>query len=246
MPIQDLTDPKAVIAAIEECDRLGRNVFLRKHGYGEAKEYFLKHQGRLYDSKAIVGVAFGYQYPSNGPLSASAFSGGDATVSAKLQELGFAVERIPNAGGFVILAENDESQWKDETGSRYHFPIRYLKHLKPGTRAIFYKGKLRKAEFKDRRLHKDAHYFAVATIGESAPDPTSDKDDRYCEILDFQPFSAPVLAHQEGSFIETIPAARATNYWRAQHPGFANDRDQLRHTIASILNRRHLEEPKIS
>lgn len=53
----------AVLKAIAEYDRLGRDEFLAKHGYGPARKYVLIHKGRHYDSKAIAGVAFGIQYP---------------------------------------------------------------------------------------------------------------------------------------------------------------------------------------
>jgi hypothetical protein len=39
-----------------------------------------------------MGAAHGYQFPNKGPLRAADFSGGDATVKAKLEQLGFTVE----------------------------------------------------------------------------------------------------------------------------------------------------------
>jgi hypothetical protein len=50
----------------------------------------LLHEGRQYDSKAIAGAAVGFQYPDAGPLLAKDFSGGEATVKARLESLGFA------------------------------------------------------------------------------------------------------------------------------------------------------------
>lgn len=50
--------------------------------------------GQLCDSKAIVGAAFGYQFPEEGPLKPADFSGGEATVVLRLQRLGFDVVRI--------------------------------------------------------------------------------------------------------------------------------------------------------
>lgn len=81
----------AVLKAIEEFDRLGQEAFLRKYAFGPARSYFLIHEGRHYPSKAIVGAAHGYQYPTKGPLSAAEFSGGEATVKQKLKSLGFTV-----------------------------------------------------------------------------------------------------------------------------------------------------------
>jgi hypothetical protein len=79
------------LTAIDEFDRLGRQPFLAKYGFGPARTYFLQHRGRLYDSKAIAGVAHGIEFPDQVPLTAAAFSGGETTVARKLEQLGFAV-----------------------------------------------------------------------------------------------------------------------------------------------------------
>jgi 5-methylcytosine-specific restriction protein A len=80
-----------VLAAIAEYDRLGQDAFLDAHGFRQAREYLFVHDGRTYDSKAIVGVAHGY-LPGQPPLKASEFSGGEATVGRLLRDLGFAVQ----------------------------------------------------------------------------------------------------------------------------------------------------------
>lgn len=89
MALAELTDPNAVLAAVREFDSLGREAFLSKYGFGPARDYFLEHNGRQYDSKAIVGSAHGHQ--TGTPLRAGEFSGGDATVAARLAALGFTV-----------------------------------------------------------------------------------------------------------------------------------------------------------
>jgi len=86
-----LTDRSAVLSAIAEYDELGREAFLARYGYSPSRAYFLEHDGKKYDSKAIVGVAVGMQFPAEGPLRSDQFSGGDATVRAKLESLGFQV-----------------------------------------------------------------------------------------------------------------------------------------------------------
>jgi len=100
MGYRDVTDRTAVIAALHEYDALGADGFRAAHGFGPATQYVLVHEGKQYDSKAIVGVAHGYQFPTQGPLSAAAFSGGDATVVPVLEALGFTV---------VALDENKPS-----------------------------------------------------------------------------------------------------------------------------------------
>ena len=102
--LSDLTSRKAVLAAIAEFDRIGRDAFLEKYGYGVARRYFLEHEARHYDSKAIVGVAYGYQYPGRGPLENTEFSGGHQTVQRKLEELGFSVSVVDPEGASVMMA----------------------------------------------------------------------------------------------------------------------------------------------
>jgi len=96
MNLGKLHDPTAVTAAIDEFERLGRTSFLEKYGFGKSREYMLRDPstGKLYDSKAIVGAAYGYAFPDDGPLRAEDFSGGEATVERVLSELGFEVVRV--------------------------------------------------------------------------------------------------------------------------------------------------------
>ncbi len=86
-----VTSREAVLRAIRECDELGRGPFLHKYGYREALSYFLAYEGRHYDTKAIIGVAFGHQH-SLPPLANDEFSGGKTTVEKALTRMGFRVE----------------------------------------------------------------------------------------------------------------------------------------------------------
>ncbi len=80
---------EAVLDAIAEFDRLGRARFLEQYGFDEARRYFLYQDGVYYDSKAIVGVAYGYV--AGRPLTPGEFSGGRQTVGRLLTSLGFEV-----------------------------------------------------------------------------------------------------------------------------------------------------------
>jgi 5-methylcytosine-specific restriction enzyme A len=82
---------EAVLAAIAEYDRLGQDEFLSRYGFDRARSYLLVHDGKAYDSKAIVGVAHGF-LPGERALSAGEFSGGEATVGRLLRGLGFSVQ----------------------------------------------------------------------------------------------------------------------------------------------------------
>jgi hypothetical protein len=94
MGLSELTNREAVLSAIREYDTVGQDAFLAKYGYSQARRYQLVHGGKSYDPKAVVGVAFGYQFPERGPLRPSEFSSGEATVVPLLQKLNFDVRTI--------------------------------------------------------------------------------------------------------------------------------------------------------
>ena len=128
MALNDLTDPNAVKAAMAEFDSLGREAFLKTYGYGEARRYVIRSEdGSSYDSKAIAGVAHGYQFPEAGPLAAAEFSGGEATVTTKLYDLGFKIILI--ASSRVNRSEESNGRnppWtRDELIIALEFYIRY-------------------------------------------------------------------------------------------------------------------------
>lgn len=104
MPLSELTDRNAVLAAIAEYDAIGQAAFLAKYGYAPARRYQLERYGKRYNSKAIVGAAYGYQYPDRGPLGSSEFSGGDGTVRPLLEGLEFTVVDEMDVAGVSITA----------------------------------------------------------------------------------------------------------------------------------------------
>jgi 5-methylcytosine-specific restriction protein A len=89
--LADVTRP-GVLTAIAEYDRVGRDQFLRSTGFRRARDYYLEFDGRLYDSKAIVGYAHGVD--TGTPLRPSDFSGGDKTVAARLRSLDFIIRQF--------------------------------------------------------------------------------------------------------------------------------------------------------
>ncbi len=96
MALSDMKSSKAILTAIKEFDDLGRVTFLNKYGFGHARKYFVDYENQLYDSKAIIGVAHGFEFPGKGILKSIDFSGGRLTVCPKLEELGFKVYELPN------------------------------------------------------------------------------------------------------------------------------------------------------
>jgi hypothetical protein len=91
-----LHSPLAVQKALDEFSSLGRSAFLQRYGFGQSRDFLVRNpaNGELCDSKAIVGAAYGFQFPNDGPLKPQDFSGGEATVVPKLQSLGFEMVRI--------------------------------------------------------------------------------------------------------------------------------------------------------
>src|SRR5262245_58563583 len=113
MALSDLTT-SAVLKAIEECDRLGRDAFLKKYEFRRARSYVLQKDGHSYDSKAIAGAAHGY-LPGQTALKWNDFSGGEATVQRTLERLGFTV----NAEHTDILPSLGDVLTNDEIKQRF-------------------------------------------------------------------------------------------------------------------------------
>lgn len=78
-----------ILQAIAEYDERGGENFLGVYGFGPSLEYWLVHEGRQYDSKAILGVA--HKYATGRVAPADEFSGGVAGAAAVLRKNGFEV-----------------------------------------------------------------------------------------------------------------------------------------------------------
>jgi 5-methylcytosine-specific restriction enzyme A len=85
----------AVLAAIAEYDTVGQKSFLAKYGYKAARTYWLLHDNKRYDSKAIIGAALGYLPSRPEPLRHNEFSGGQIYVVPVLTKLGFSFDGPP-------------------------------------------------------------------------------------------------------------------------------------------------------
>jgi hypothetical protein len=94
MSMGQMRDRESVVRAVAMFDDMGRDAFLDQFGFGPSRRYLLVYQGRRYDSKAIVGVAHGLEFPGLGPLHWSEFNGGLAGAADTLRRLGFVVEAV--------------------------------------------------------------------------------------------------------------------------------------------------------
>lgn len=92
MNIEKITNPRSVIASIELCNSLGEDKFLKIYGYEKNAEYLLFFEGKYYQSKAILGVAYNVEFSPN-HITTKDFLGGEVVVK-KLNELGFKVIKI--------------------------------------------------------------------------------------------------------------------------------------------------------
>lgn len=90
-----------------EFDRLGREAFLEKYGYGEAREYFLVTDTGRYDSKAIFGAAYERQHGV--AVARGEISGGKDAAAGRLAELGFDIEDFGDRGGRRTFATFEEA-----------------------------------------------------------------------------------------------------------------------------------------
>jgi hypothetical protein len=92
----DSVQPHHVRQAAAEYDQLGPDEFLTRHGFGHARAYLLILDDKSYDSKAILGVAYGYA--TGRPLGPHDFSGGVHGAAGVLHALGFEIINTRDRG----------------------------------------------------------------------------------------------------------------------------------------------------
>ncbi|QCB92453.1 hypothetical protein [Cellulomonas shaoxiangyii] len=78
-----------ILKAIEEFDARGGDEFLALYGFEPTGELPIVHEGRTYDSKAILGVA--HRYATGRLATSEEFSNGMAGAVAILRKRGFEV-----------------------------------------------------------------------------------------------------------------------------------------------------------
>lgn len=77
---------------LTEWDQISREVFLKKYDVFPAQKYWLVHNGKTYDAKAVLVPALRRSNPLLANLSANSFSGTNATVAQPLRDLGFSIK----------------------------------------------------------------------------------------------------------------------------------------------------------
>lgn len=139
MPDFDAVSREHVLQALAECDERGPDEFLATYGFGPARDYVLWHDGRGYDSKAILGVA--QKYATGVAARSAEFSGGRHGAAKVLWALGFDVSEPqgepPATGGAWreasdVGTEAARSAWAAvarevllDAARRYHSVVTY-------------------------------------------------------------------------------------------------------------------------
>lgn len=144
----DLTDPRAVEAALEEFDQLGRGTFLEKYGFGEARDYFLVTDTGRYDSKAIFAAAYEAQHGV--PVSNSDINGGKNGAAKRLQELGFVVEGLDDERGRRTFTTFDAAL------REFRIPMENLPRIREH---------LVRFEFREAYIPRSGSYIAMVPAG---------------------------------------------------------------------------------
>jgi hypothetical protein len=157
MTIFNIKSRDAILAAIHDFDELGRDEFLKKYGFGYAKDYFLCYEGRYYDSKAIVGAAHGFEFGQF--LKAADFSGGVKTVQQLLEKLGFQVVFRGNALELTLPPVNHRAKRKTLTPRRIDYSARDDRN-----REIGLAGELLVLEYEKNQLTAAGYHELAAQV----------------------------------------------------------------------------------
>ena len=83
--------------------------FLRRYGFRHARQYVLWHDGKSYDSKAILGVA--QRYATGTAARAAEFHGGKQGAALVLRDLGLDV--IPDHGEKALPLNPATDEWQE-------------------------------------------------------------------------------------------------------------------------------------
>lgn len=113
---------------------------------------------------------------------------------------------------YLVLTENDESQWDDQTGIKYHYPSKYKSKIQTGTKIIYYKGRLKKQVFSSMRLSNDPHYFGTGVIGKV--EQQNGTNNYFASIANFKLFNEAVSFKNQQGYLELKANSFKGNFFR--------------------------------
>ena len=113
---------------------------------------------------------------------------------------------------YIVLTENDESNWEDQTGVLYHYPPRYKSLITIGAQVVYYKGKLKDLKYQSKRLSAEPHYFGTGVIVNVIQDTNS--KNLFATIADFKLFNEAVTFKDAAGYLESKANQVSYNYFR--------------------------------
>ncbi len=112
---------------------------------------------------------------------------------------------------YLVITENDESDWEDKTGIEYHYPSKYKGKIEEGINVIYYKGRIKDFKYQSLRLSNDPHYFGTGIIGEIRKQ--SGANNFFAEIKNFTMFNEAVSFKDGDLYLE-----EKANEWKRLIP----------------------------
>jgi putative restriction endonuclease len=139
---------------------------------------------------------------------------------------------------YIVITENDESQWDDQTGVKYHYPPKYKGKIKEGTIVVYYKGRIKDVAFQTKRLSNEPHYFGTGVIGNIEQE--SGTKNYFATILDFKLFNEAVGFKEISRYLELKANDFKGNYFRGN-----GVRDLTKEEYDNILSKASLLDQKL-
>lgn len=226
MSVQPVTDRDAVLRAMAEHDRLGRDVFLERYGFDRPKRYEVVHGGEHYDPAAILAVAHGEQH-------GRVLAPDEVKAPGKqLRALGFVVEHLtpPWHEDEMVLALDVYLQHQGERISRTHSDARRLSELLwqlAERRGLRPRHPFRDPEGMEQQLGKFLDLDPTSKI-KGRGDPSK----LHRRVWELYWNDRPRLEHRVSAILGSLGLPRHGAPWRESLPTEARDAPRLRRKLS--------------
>lgn len=112
---------------------------------------------------------------------------------------------------YLVITENDESDWDDKTGLEYHYPSKYKGKIQKGVVVIYYKGRIKDQKYQSMRLSNEPHYFGTGVIGEIRGERGT--NNHFARIEEFKMFNEAISFKEGNMYLE-----QKANEWKMSNP----------------------------
>lgn len=112
---------------------------------------------------------------------------------------------------YLVITENDESDWDDKTGLEYHYPSKYKGKIRKGVVVIYYKGRIKDLKYQSMRLSNEPHYFGTGIIGDIRSEFGT--NNLFAKILEFKMFNEAISFKEGDKYLED-----KANDWKLSNP----------------------------